>query len=92
MTVQEVVKTLHTNAATARLIAEGLLQDVYDVVKEGKALDEIKGCMQYSCVTREDVSPDHTIEVWIEPMNGSCSRKSRGRSWLISYRTTRRNR
>jgi len=58
VTVEEVVKTLHTNAANARAIAAGLLQDVHDVVAEGKELDEIKGCMRFSCVTRADVSSD----------------------------------
>lgn len=56
MTVEEVVKTLHTNAGNSRAVAEGILQDVYDVVKDGKVLDEIKGSMQFACVTRADVS------------------------------------
>lgn len=56
VTVQEVVKTLHTNAGNARAVAAGLLQDVHDVVAEGKVLDEIKGCMRFSCITRKDVS------------------------------------
>jgi hypothetical protein len=56
VTVEEVVKTLHTNAGNARAVAAGLLQDVHDVVAEGKVLDEIKGCMRFACVTRSDVS------------------------------------
>ncbi|EIW70652.1 hypothetical protein TREMEDRAFT_43302 [Tremella mesenterica DSM 1558] len=55
VTVEEVIKTLHTNAEYARLVAEGLLQQVYDAVAGGK-LDEIKGCMRFACVTRKDVS------------------------------------
>ena len=56
VTVEEVIKTLHTNAGNARAVAAGLLQDVHDVVKEGKELNETKGCMQFACVTRADVS------------------------------------
>jgi 5'-methylthioadenosine phosphorylase len=56
VTVEEVVKTLHTNAGNARAVAAGILQDVHDVVEEGKVLDEIKGCMRFSCITRKDVS------------------------------------
>jgi hypothetical protein len=56
VTVEEVVKTLHTNAGNARAIAAGLMQDVHDVVKEDKVLDEIKGSMQFACITRKDVS------------------------------------
>jgi 5'-methylthioadenosine phosphorylase len=56
VTVEEVVKTLHTNAGNARAIAAGLMQDVYDVVKEDKLLDEIKGSMRFACITRKEVS------------------------------------
>jgi len=57
VTVEEVVKTLHTNAGNARAIAAGLMQDVYDIVKEDKLLDEIKGSMRFACITRKEVSP-----------------------------------
>lgn len=56
VTVQEVVKTLHTNAGNSRAVAAGLLQDVHDVVLEGKLLTDIKGSMQWSCVTAKHVS------------------------------------
>jgi len=56
VTVEEVVKTLHTNAGNARAIAAGLMQDVHDIVKEDKLLDEIKGSMQFACITRKEVS------------------------------------
>ena len=56
MTVEEVVKTLHTNAGNARAVAAGLLQEVHDVVAEGKELDEVKGSMRFACITRQDVS------------------------------------
>lgn len=55
VTVEEVVKTLHTNAGNARAVAAGILQDVYDLVAEGKELTDIKGSMQFACVTRADV-------------------------------------
>lgn len=55
MTVAEVIKTLHTNAAHSRAVAAGILQKVHDFVADGK-LDQIKGCMQYACVTAKDVS------------------------------------
>ncbi|CAD6572733.1 MAG: S-methyl-5-thioadenosine phosphorylase [Tremellales sp. Tagirdzhanova-0007] len=57
VTVEEVIKTLHTNAGNARAVAAGLLQDVHDLVAEGKVLDEVKGCMKFACITREDVHP-----------------------------------
>ena len=56
VTVEEVVKTLHVNAGNARAVAAGLLQDVHDVVADGKVLDDIKGCMRFACITRKDVS------------------------------------
>lgn len=56
VTVEEVVKTLHTNAGNARAIAAGLMQDVHDIVKEDKLLDEIKGSMRFACITRKEVS------------------------------------
>jgi 5'-methylthioadenosine phosphorylase len=55
VTVAEVVKTLHTNAGHARAVAEGLLQKVVDHVAASK-LDQVKGSMQWSCVTAKDVS------------------------------------
>ena len=59
VTVEEVVKTLHTNAGNSRAVAAGILQDVHDVVAEGKELDEIKGSMRFACITRAEVSGDH---------------------------------
>jgi 5'-methylthioadenosine phosphorylase len=66
---------LHTNAGNARAVAAGLLQDVHDVVEEGKVLDEIKGCMRFSCITRKDVSgtapysdaPKLTVVLQVQP-------------------------
>ncbi|WWC89315.1 S-methyl-5'-thioadenosine phosphorylase [Kwoniella dendrophila CBS 6074] len=52
VTVEEVIKTLHTNAGNSRAVAAGLLQDVHNVVAEGKELNEIKGSMKYACITR----------------------------------------
>jgi hypothetical protein len=63
VTVEEVVKTLHTNAGNARAIAAGLMQDVYDVVKKDKLLDEIKGSMRFACITRKEVSQLHREEI-----------------------------
>ncbi|WWC70219.1 S-methyl-5'-thioadenosine phosphorylase [Kwoniella pini CBS 10737] len=58
VTVEEVIKTLHTNAGNSRAVAEGILQDVVDVVKEGKVLNEIKGSMKYACITRLETQPE----------------------------------
>ncbi|WVN88257.1 S-methyl-5'-thioadenosine phosphorylase [Cryptococcus depauperatus CBS 7841] len=58
VTVEEVVKTLHTNAGNARAVAAGILQDTHDVVAEGKELNQIKGCMQFACITRKDAQPE----------------------------------
>ena len=60
VTVEEVVKTLHTNAGNARSIAAGLLEDVHKVVAEGTELNEIQGSMRFACVTRADVSVSTT--------------------------------
>lgn len=56
VTVEEVIKVLHTNAGNSRAVAAGILQDVHDVVAEGKILTDIKGSMKFACVTRKDVS------------------------------------
>ena len=56
MTVEEVIKTLHTNAGNSRAVAAGLLQDVYDAVDGGKVLTNLKGSMQYSSITQPAVS------------------------------------
>lgn len=88
MTVEEVVKTLHTNAGNARAIAAGLLQDVHEVVAEGKELNEIAGSMQFACVTRADVRypllPPGTsgADAW-----NRCSPLRRGRSCRTSCHT-----
>ncbi len=83
MTVEEVVKTLHTNAGNARAVAAGLLQDVHDVVGEGKELDEIKGCMRFSCITRKDVSGLASGGViWAD--EDRLNPQKRGRSCLLS--------
>ncbi|WVR07017.1 S-methyl-5'-thioadenosine phosphorylase [Kwoniella sp. DSM 27419] len=62
VTVEEVIKTLHTNAGNSRAVAAGILEDVHQVVAEGKELDEIKGCMKFACVTRADVQPKEARE------------------------------
>nr|XP_031863241.1 S-methyl-5'-thioadenosine phosphorylase [Kwoniella shandongensis]KAA5530313.1 S-methyl-5'-thioadenosine phosphorylase [Kwoniella shandongensis] len=62
VTVEEVVKTLHTNAGNARAVAAGILQDVHDVVAEGKLLTDIKGSMQWSCVTKKEHQPKASRE------------------------------
>ena len=56
VTVEEVVKTLHTNAAYSRAVAAGILQAVHDHVEAGK-LTGTKGSMQWSCVTKREVRP-----------------------------------
>jgi hypothetical protein len=54
VTVEEVVKTLHTNAAYSRAVAAGILQAVHDHVAAGK-LTGTKGSMQWSCLTKREV-------------------------------------
>ena len=56
VTVEEVVKTLHTNAGNSRAVAAGILEDVCKHVAAGE-LTEIKGSMQFAGVTRKDVQP-----------------------------------
>ncbi|TYJ55668.1 S-methyl-5'-thioadenosine phosphorylase [Cryptococcus floricola] len=57
VTVEEVVKTLHTNAGNSRAVAAGILQEVHALVSERKVLTDIKGSMKFACVTRADVQP-----------------------------------
>ena len=90
MTVEEVVKTLHTNAGHARAIAAGILQDVHDLVAEGKELTDIKGSMKFSCVTRADVSVERACTTCAASLTASCNRPSPGRSCLSSCRTSSR--
>lgn len=66
MTVEEVVKVLHTNAGNSRAVAAGILQDVHDVVVEGKTLTDIKGSMKFACVTRKDVSSLYCLAAHVE--------------------------
>ncbi|ORX36666.1 glutamate biosynthesis-related protein [Kockovaella imperatae] len=54
VTVEEVVKTLHTNAGNSKAVAAGLLQDVHDVVAAGNVLTEAKGSMRFSTITSPD--------------------------------------
>lgn len=56
VTVEEVVKTLHTNAGNARAVAAGILEDVCAHVAAGE-LTDIPGSMRFACVTRKDVQP-----------------------------------
>lgn len=56
VTVEEVVKTLHTNAGNSRAVAAGILADVCAHVAAGH-LTEIEGSMRFACVTRKDVQP-----------------------------------
>lgn len=56
VTVEEVVKTLHTNAAYSRAVAAGILQAVHDHVEAGK-LTGTKGSMEWSCVTKREAQP-----------------------------------
>ena len=58
VTVEEVVKTLHTNAAYSRAVAAGILQAVHDHVEAGK-LTGTKGSMEWSCVTKREVRVSH---------------------------------
>lgn len=95
MTVEEVVKTLHTNAGNARAIAAGLLQDVHDVVQEGKELDEIKGSMRFACVTRADVSSSSSGDCTVVDVKTDVLRSNRpkpGRSCRTSCPTLPRRR
>ncbi|KAL1406983.1 S-methyl-5-thioadenosine phosphorylase [Vanrija albida] len=53
VTVEEVVKTLHTNAGNSRAVAAGILEEVAKHVESGE-LDEIKGSMRFACITRAE--------------------------------------
>lgn len=56
VTVEEVVKTLTTNAGNSRAVAAGILEEVQAHVAAGE-LDEIKGSMRFACITRAEVQP-----------------------------------
>ncbi|CED84949.1 methylthioadenosine phosphorylase [Phaffia rhodozyma] len=54
VTVEEVIKTLHTNAHLSKKVAEVILPEVVKAVQAGDVLTETKGCMKFSCITRKD--------------------------------------
>ncbi|RSH79639.1 S-methyl-5-thioadenosine phosphorylase [Apiotrichum porosum] len=56
VTVEEVVKVLHTNAGNSRAVAAGILEEVAAHVEAGE-LTEIRGSMKFACITRADVQP-----------------------------------
>ncbi|BEI84183.1 hypothetical protein CcaverHIS002_0407870 [Cutaneotrichosporon cavernicola] len=56
VTVEEVVKTLTTNAGNSRAVAAGILEEVYAHVSAGE-LTEIAGSMKFACITRADSQP-----------------------------------
>lgn len=89
VTVAEVVKTLHTNAAHARAVAEGLLQKVHDHVAAGK-LTEVKGSMQWSCVTSKEVCFAQRVVLEATELTAyRLNLSSRGRDWHLSCLTTK---
>lgn len=52
----EVVKTLHKNAATSKMITLSILDQVHEAVAAGK-LTQAKGAMQYSIITKPEQWP-----------------------------------
>ncbi|GAA5970571.1 hypothetical protein JCM8115_002742 [Rhodotorula mucilaginosa] len=58
VTVEEVMKTLHTNAALSKHIAASILSAVHDAVKNGQVGTQAAGAMKYSLMTpHSEVSP-----------------------------------
>jgi len=52
VTVEEVIKTLHTNAETSRKVAGILIEQVSNAVIAGNVLTQATGSMKYSVVTQ----------------------------------------
>ena len=55
VTVEEVMRTLHTNAALAKHVTASILEHVHDAVEGDKTLTTAKGAMKFSLVTRRDL-------------------------------------
>lgn len=81
MTVEEVVKTLHTNAGNSRAVAAGILEEVAEHVAKGE-LDQIRGSMKFACITRAEVSLQFT------QLTVRSSLRPRARSLRTSFLTT----
>ena len=58
VTLQEVLQTLAANADASNLIARDVLGHLHDVVKDGRALTQAKGAMQYSIITKRELWPE----------------------------------
>ncbi|GAA6018453.1 hypothetical protein JCM10207_000899 [Rhodosporidiobolus poonsookiae] len=59
VTVEEVMKTLKTNAALSSHITTSILGAVHEAVASGKVADKVEGSMQYSLMTpHSEVDPE----------------------------------
>jgi len=53
VTVAEVIKTLHTNAATSQLVASSILAELHEAVVNKVVTSDVEGGMQYSIITAQ---------------------------------------
>ncbi len=60
-THSEVVKTLHKNASTSKMITLAILDEVHAHAAAGK-LTQARGAMQYSIVTKREQWPKESCE------------------------------
>ena len=64
MTVEEVMKTLHTNAALSKHVTASILGAVHEAVASGNVLTFAAGAMKYSLVTgQEHVSEEEKYKL-----------------------------
>lgn len=64
MTVEEVMKTLTTNAALAKHITASILSVVHEAVASGTVLTQAEGAMKYSLMTKHSyVSPEELYKL-----------------------------
>lgn len=54
VTVEQVMKTLHTNASLSKHVTSSILGAVHEAVASGTVLTQAAGGMQFSLVTRRD--------------------------------------
>lgn len=53
----EVVKTLHTNAATSKLVTISILDHLHDAIASQALKLNVKGSMEYSIITKKEAWP-----------------------------------
>lgn len=57
LSCSEVVKTLHTNASTSKLVTISILDHLHEAIASGSLQLKAKGAMEYSIITKKEAWP-----------------------------------